>query len=191
MQTYHYLFAARLDERRMRKEAVEAFLKPPIQVSQPAPAPAPCPCDPQGAHPTTARGGGSIMSDEFEYEPEFREAQRFPVSDYHSELARRKARREAVADDLAHQRTQRRIAEDRENEKWCRPLTGRDVEIFDRYQSYTHSQNARTSRELRDRDRLLKKLDAFMERDHATYMERFADKHAALQGIPATKYKGN
>ena len=37
MQTYHDFFAARLDERRMRKEAVEAFLKPRYRSANPHP----------------------------------------------------------------------------------------------------------------------------------------------------------
>jgi hypothetical protein len=131
------------------------------------------------------------MSDDFEYAKEFRTAQRFDTTDYHGECSRRKQRREAVADHVQEQRAERQAAQEREYAKWCRPLTSQDLDIYDRYQAHTADQNHQTSRELRDRERLLKKLDAFMERDHATYMERFADTHAALQGITPTKYKGS
>jgi hypothetical protein len=134
------------------------------------------------------------MSDDYDVEDDgyARHIERtHPVTAYGLEVARRKSRREAVADELASQRTQRRIAEDRENAKWCRPLTSKDVADYDAYQAHTSAQNHQTSRELRDRDRLLEKLDALMKRDHETYMERFSDRRAQLQGIKQETYKGN
>ena len=58
----------------------------------------------------------------YEYDREFEAAQRFETTDRHSELARRKQRREAVADHVQEQRAERRAAQDRANAKLRRPF---------------------------------------------------------------------
>lgn len=132
------------------------------------------------------------MSDDtdFEYAREFREAQRSPTNDRHAELARRKQRREAAADRVQEQRAERRAAQDREDAKWCRPLTAADISVYDRFHKVMDDTNAETARGIRRHDRLDAKLDRLMREDYDEYMTNYADGHARLKGIRHGRYKG-
>ena len=81
--------------------------------------------------------------------------------------------------DAGSRRPDRRAAEaSRQPEP--RPLRDADIAAFDAYQE--REEVRQTARSIRERDRLVEKIERLRDRDYNTYMERFSDKLAALQG---------
>ncbi|MFZ1106829.1 MAG: hypothetical protein WAN43_00590 [Rhodomicrobium sp.] len=61
-----------------------------------------------------------------------------------------------------------------------RPLRASDIAAYDAYQE--REEVRQTARSIRERERLIEKIERLRDVDYNSYMERFSDKLAALQG---------
>lgn len=132
-----------------------------------------------------------MSDDDVEYAAEFRAAQRFDTTSRHAELARRKARREAVADHVREQRAERQAAQERADRALRRPLTDADVRIHDQYTRFVDDANKATSREIRQRDLRMQRMDQVLKHDFDGYMQHLSDQQLEMQGFKRPRYKGN
>jgi hypothetical protein len=127
----------------------------------------------------------------YEYDEEFRAAQRFQTTDYHSEYAARKSRRERVSSALQDQKTEARAAQDRADAAYRRPLSDRDIQIYDQFNRVMGDSNAANSREIRRLDTRKRNMDEALKYSHEEYMEKLSDEAYKLNGFVSPKYKGN
>ena len=119
----------------------------------------------------------------YEHEEALPDALRRPTTDYHAEYAARKARRERVSGHLQTQKSERQAAQDRADERLRRPLTSRDVQIYDQYTRFVDDGNKATSRHLRRADIRKRNMDEALQYSHAEYMERLSDEAYKLDGF--------
>lgn len=128
--------------------------------------------------------------DDVEYIEEFRAAQNFQPTDYHSEYAARKARRERVSYALQDHKAERRAAQDRADRALCRPLTDADVRIYDQYTRFVDDGNRATSRDLRRIDIRKRNMNEALQYSHDEYMTKLSDEAYKLNGFVKQNYKG-